>query len=93
MRLLLSSPSAGPLVAVNGAVYRPVNEPQPVGEAAEGSEALLWELARVRSAGEGKGRERRMEVRALSCFLGSQHLILILYLTIISVGCTTPHTL
>lgn len=46
MRLLLSSPSAGPLDNVNGAVYRAANEPQPVGEAAEGSEALLWELAK-----------------------------------------------
>lgn len=55
-RFPFSSPSAGHRDAAHGAVCRPVNKPQAMRKADEGSEALLWELAGVRSV-----RDRRKE--------------------------------
>lgn len=47
-----------------------------MGKAGDGSEALLRELAGLRSAGDGKTNR---EGRAVSSFLGSQHFMLILH--------------
>lgn len=90
MRFPRFSPLAGQQGAAHWAVYKPMNEPQPMGEAGEGSEALLH-AAGIRSSREGKGRGRGQELGAV--FLGSQHSDLNSMVQCPDfIGTTIPHT-